>query len=223
MELLFYMLPLLVVAWTIWGIFDYKKLKIALKKGNRGALLKEYKITVVGELVGGAVAIGAIGFSIFKPIDTFGIHLGEGANSLLVGGGIGLLASLFIMPIMAKKGKKVIVGDVDALVPKSNNERLWFALVAISAGLCEELVFRGYGLRLLHSMGLVGITLLVVSALVFGLVHIYQGVLGVIMTAVMGAFLAIIYIKTGSLWWAIIAHAILDLRILLLPSSNKRA
>lgn len=220
--MLFYLLPLLVIAWAIWGVFDYKKLKVALKRGNRNALIREYKITALGELVGGAVALGAVGISIFKPLNSFGVSIDGNANSLLIGGGIGLVASVFLIPIFAKEGKKVVVGDVEALMPQNSKERLWYALVALSAGLCEELVFRGYGLRLLHSIGLVGAALIAASAIIFGLVHIYQGVVGAVMTALMGVLLAIIYLQTGTLWWAIIAHAALDLRILLIPQGTKK-
>ncbi|MGH7881932.1 MAG: CPBP family intramembrane glutamic endopeptidase [Candidatus Dormibacteraceae bacterium] len=224
MNFLFYILPLFVIAWTIWDTFNYRKLKIALKKGQRTALLKEYKVIVAGELVSGAIALGAIGSTIFQPLPAFGINIGESApNGLIVGGAIGLLASLFILPILARQGKKVTFGDIAALLPQTHNEKLWFGLVAISAGFCEELVFRGYALRLLHSMGLTGILLLLISAVAFGLVHIYQGVGGVLVTAALGAFLAVLYIQTGSLWWAILAHAFIDLRILLLPVSPERS
>jgi membrane protease YdiL (CAAX protease family) len=222
MRILFYLLPLLVIGWTVWGIFAYKELKNALKKGEREALLREYKITILGEIIGGLIAFGAIGYEVFKPSDTFGIRFGEMGNSLIAIAAIALLLSLIIVPLLAKFGKNVIVGDVETLLPRTKNEKLWFILVALSAGVCEELIFRGYGLRLFESLGFSGLPLLIVTAVVFGLAHIYQGFLGVITTAAMGALFTIIYIQTGSLWWAIAAHIFMDLRVLLIVAFTKK-
>jgi membrane protease YdiL (CAAX protease family) len=206
----------------VWGIFAYKELKTALKKGEREALLREYKITILGEIIGGLIAFGAIGYEVFKPSDMFGISFGERANGLIAAAAIGSLLSLIILPLLAKFGKNVIVGDIEALLPRTKNEKLWFILVALSAGICEELIFRGYGLRLFESIGFSGMSLLIVTAVVFGLVHIYQGFLGVITTAMMGALFTLIYIQTGSLWWSIVAHIFIDLRVLLLAAITKK-
>ena len=222
MIILFYLLPLLVIGWTVWSIFAYKELKTALKKGEREALLREYKITVSGEIIGGLIALGAIGYEIFKPSDTFGISFGEMANGLIAAAAVGVLLNLIIVPLLAKFGKNVLVGDIEALLPRTKNEKLWFILVAVSAGVCEELIFRGYGLRLFESIGFNGIPLLIVTAIVFGLVHIYQGFLGVVSTAITGALFTLIYIQTGSLWWSILAHIIIDLRVLLIVPFTKK-
>jgi len=49
------------------------------------------------------------------------------------------------------------------------------------------------------------------SSAVFGLLHAYQGWLGVLRTAVLGMILAASFIVSGVLWPAILAHAILDM------------
>ncbi|HEX8290035.1 MAG TPA: type II CAAX endopeptidase family protein [Pyrinomonadaceae bacterium] len=222
MRILFYLLPLLVIAWTVWSIFAYKKLKTALDKGEREALLKEYKITILGEITGGLVAFGAIGYEIFNSSDTFGIRFGEMGNALIAAAAIGSLLGLIVVPMLARFGKNVTVGDIEALLPRTKNEKLWFIFVALSAGIWEELIFRGYGLRLFESVGFTGFPLLIVTAIVFGLVHIYQGILGVLLTAAMGALFTVIYIQTGSLWWSILAHIFIDLRALLLVAFTKK-
>jgi membrane protease YdiL (CAAX protease family) len=69
---------------------------------------------------------------------------------------------------------------------------LWWAAVAVSAGICEELVFRGWFLATLRSeLGMGGLSLLIAAAAIFGLAHVYQGVSGVILTAVVGAFFCV--------------------------------
>lgn len=96
------------------------------------------------------------------------------------------------------------------LLPRSPREKAVFALLSVTAGACEELAFRGYAIPMLApALGLPGAV--VVTSLVFGVVHGYQGPLGVLRTGVMGAVLAGGFLAAGSLWPAVLAHALIDL------------
>jgi hypothetical protein len=65
----------------------------------------------------------------------------------------------------------------------------------LSAGVCEEVVFHTWMLNVLHRwVGLGGWTLLLVTAAVFGVVHSYQGPVGVLATGVMGFYLCGLYV-----------------------------
>src|SRR5262249_7286804 len=91
-----------------------------------------------------------------------------------------------------------LLPDFSALVPVTNSERLMLIVVAISAVVCEEIVFRGWLLSTLHDqIGLTGKALLFAGAAIFGLAHAYQKFSGVIITALAGAFFCVIYVKTG--------------------------
>jgi len=57
---------------------------------------------------------------------------------------------------------------------------------------------------------------------VFGLGHAYQGVLGMVGAGLLGYVLAQLYATTGSLWMPIVAHVLLDLRVLLLVPRSPR-
>jgi uncharacterized protein len=111
--------------------------------------------------------------------------------------------------------------DFSALVPTNNRERLLWAAVAVSAGICEELVFRGWLLATLRSeLGMGGLGLLLAAAAIFGLAHIYQGVSGVVLTALVGAFFCVVYVKTGSLLVPILLHTAIDVRFAFLPAAR---
>lgn len=98
------------------------------------------------------------------------------------------------------------------------NLGLLLILIAASwlvAGFGEELVWRGYVLNRIAD--LVGrrrrgwVLSLVVSSVVFGLAHLYQGVTGVAENALDGALLAALYLACGRcLWPAIVAHGVTD-------------
>jgi uncharacterized protein len=108
---------------------------------------------------------------------------------------------------------------VAALLPRTATERRWFALLAVTAGVCEEVLYRGFGLAALRwaAPGIGKPALIIVTAGAFGLAHLYQGRLGVMLTGLVGAYLAWIAISTGTLVPVIVLHALLDLRILFLP------
>lgn len=66
----------------------------------------------------------------------------------------------------------------------------------------------------------------VVSAIVFGLGHTYQGVRGIALTAAVGLFLGAFYFLTGSIVFPMILHVLIDINggvsgYLLLRSDEK--
>jgi len=111
------------------------------------------------------------------------------------------------------------------LLPERGDERWWYALVSVTAGVCEEILFRGFLMAYLTALvpGLPAIAALVISAAIFGMAHLYQGWGGVAMTGLVGAAMGLLYVYTGSLLWSIVAHALLDLRVLALPRPSPGA
>jgi len=108
-----------------------------------------------------------------------------------------------------------------ALLPRSRGERRLFALVGVTAGVCEEWLYRGFFLAVVAALapGLPAVALVLVAGVAFGLAHAYQGLAGVLTTGVFGALLAGVYLSTGSLLLPVLLHAAIDLRFLLVPSS----
>lgn len=97
-----WLLPVLVVAWTVWGIYDYRKLKLALQDGDREALIREYRLTVAGEVVGGILAVAAVGSAILEPGD-FGFEPSGSVRSMMFGALGGAVLGLVLQPLFAKK------------------------------------------------------------------------------------------------------------------------
>jgi membrane protease YdiL (CAAX protease family) len=107
-----------------------------------------------------------------------------------------------------------------ALLPRTPAERRLFTVVGITAGVCEEWLYRGFFLAVVS--GLAGgpstWVLVVVAAVAFGLAHAYQGGVGIVTTGVLGGIMAALYLGTGSLLLPVLLHAAIDLRFLLVPS-----
>ena len=96
------------------------------------------------------------------------------------------------------------------ILPSSRKEFLFFTLlVSLSAGVCEELIFRWYLFSFIeqHTGGLVAV---IGSSIIFGFWHIYLGWKHVIKTAVVGVLLCGIYLYFESIVVAILAHIFMD-------------
>ena len=57
----------------------------------------------------------------------------------------------------------------------------------------------------------------ILSSVVFGACHAYQGLPGFILISVYGLLFALLYIRTGSLWPCVIAHFFQDFGALFFP------
>ena len=107
-----------------------------------------------------------------------------------------------------------------ALLPRTPAERRLFTLVGITAGICEEWLYRGFFLAVVAAVAgrPPAWVLVLVAAVAFGLAHAYQGVGGILLTGTLGGVLAALYLGTGSLLLPVLLHAVVDLRFLLVPA-----
>jgi membrane protease YdiL (CAAX protease family) len=106
---------------------------------------------------------------------------------------------------------------LERMLPSTLHERSWFFALAGTAGVCEEVFYRGYLIWYLvawswfiapHSPFLVAA---LISSLLFGVGHAYQGARGILLTAVVAGFLAAVYWITRSLFAGMLIHVLMDL------------
>jgi membrane protease YdiL (CAAX protease family) len=97
------------------------------------------------------------------------------------------------------------------LMPANRREKLLAVLmVAPTAALCEEFLYRGYLLSQL-SVWLGGsLWPWAISSIAFGLAHAYQGLNGMARAALLGALLAYPVLRLGSLYPSMAAHFLID-------------
>ncbi len=102
------------------------------------------------------------------------------------------------------------LASVARLMPHSNAEFAGFAALAVTAGVCEEVMFRGFlTWYLAHFLPLPAAAALQIA--IFGLAHLYQGRAGIVKTGLVGAFFTAIVAVSGSLFPAMLIHALMDL------------
>jgi len=132
---------------------------------------------------------------------------------LVVGGVLGIFAA---RSEISNASEVPSIGDVQALLPRNRAELKWGAALAINAGVVEELLFRLALPALIFGVTGSAIAAVAASILIFGFLHIYQGLPGIIGSVILGAAFMAIYLSTGSIVVAIVVHALFDLRSLVL-------
>lgn len=95
---------------------------------------------------------------------------------------------------------------VRLLLPQGALEMGLWVIVCVTAGFCEEFVFRGYFQRQFQAITRRNGAAIVLQALIFGVAHGYQGVKGVIIIAVYGAMFGILAVVRKSLRPGMIQH-----------------
>ncbi len=112
------------------------------------------------------------------------------------------------------------------LLPSTPAERKWYAAAAITAGICEELLYRGFLMRYLPATFpmLDWLFVAILSGVIYGLSRAYQGFKGISQTALTGFSFAIVYYLGGSLLPAMVFHVLAELRTLMLwqPPEEKK-
>jgi membrane protease YdiL (CAAX protease family) len=96
------------------------------------------------------------------------------------------------------------------LFPRSATETVFFTILAVTAGICEEFIFRGFVIAALFGAGLSNWTAVIVSSLMFGAAHLYQGKGGSASTGLLGILFASVRIAYHSIFPVVIWHAVLD-------------
>jgi membrane protease YdiL (CAAX protease family) len=110
---------------------------------------------------------------------------------------------------LEKRGPLIAIGQ--RIFPQSTVELLPYFALAITAGLCEEFLYRGFTMAALARMGFPVWAVVLISSAMFGLAHLYQGRGGLIGTLFVGAVFGMARIAYDSLVPVIFWHSALDL------------
>jgi membrane protease YdiL (CAAX protease family) len=97
------------------------------------------------------------------------------------------------------------------ILPQSARERLPFSALAITAGCCEEFLYRGFAMAAFARAGFPIWASVVISSVLFGAAHLYQGRGGLIGTGILGLLFGAFRAYTGSLLPVAAWHAAVDI------------
>jgi membrane protease YdiL (CAAX protease family) len=99
----------------------------------------------------------------------------------------------------------------ERILPQSPLELLPFLALAVTAGLCEEFLYRGFAMAVLGRLGSPGWVAVLLSSILFGMAHLYQGRAGFASTMVMGIVLGSGRMGFGSLIPVMLWHSAVDI------------
>ena len=127
--------------------------------------------------------------------------------------GVAFLFWLVVIAALAAVQVFVRYNGVQAarpLLPQSAPEMAAFLVLSVTAGFCEEFIFRGYLQRQFLALAGSAWIAITLQAIVFGVAHIYQGWRAVIAITVYGSLFGILASMRKSLRPGMIQHATQD-------------
>lgn len=156
--------------------------------------------------------VGAAAIGLRLPADATGVVL-----SVLAVLAAATALLLTVRLVVRSHGRAELpAGSASVLVmlPRNAVERRLFVLVSVTAGVCEEVVYRGFLIAVAAALVPAAPVWVCAfaAAVVFAGAHAYQGAAGVTSSLLIGLALAALYLLTGSLLAPILVHAMIDLR-----------
>ncbi|HKN66918.1 MAG TPA: type II CAAX endopeptidase family protein [Gemmatimonadaceae bacterium] len=212
-----FVVVLVVLASIFEYVYFWPRFRADVAAGKPSARVSAYRRGVVGEWVFTIAAIAiwttfARPWSAMRFVLPHGWRLGVGVVFVLAAVGLVVLQlwSVARLPAERRIRARPKLGNVGFMLPHTAQEQRWFLTLSMTAGFCEELLYRGYLPWFFAPwLGSVGAMALVV--ILFGIGHAYQGRAGTVRATLAGAFLAALVLVTGSLIPAMIVHALIDI------------
>ena len=128
-------------------------------------------------------------------------------------GGIGL-ALLIGLPGLGFYLLSRVLGMNASVEPAELYDTWWripvLLLVAFANGWAEEVIVVGFLLTRLRQLQISPLAAVIITSLLRGLYHLYQGFGAGLGNVAMGLVFGYVYLRTGRLWPLIVAHALID-------------
>lgn len=207
---------LLAVVMPVQGVWEFRRLGRQLAEGKPAARLKAYRWIIIMEW---CVVATLLATWFFMGRDTGSLRLIAGFSGWQWAAVAAGLAASIVMIVQAwavrrnpdqladlrEKSKGLL-----NLAPHTPDERRGFDLLSVTAGICEEIIYRGVLLAVLIPVAGTWPAVAVCS-IIFGLGHLYQGATGIVKTSLVGVVMALLVVFSGSLLPAMILHVVVDI------------
>lgn len=209
------LLLVLAVGLPILGRIETRRLEQAVAAGRGGVRVAFYRGTVLLQWV----LVAALAFDWWRR-DRSAVEIGltvEAGWRFWLALAIALAGSvaLYLQLLAARRpeNRESIAEQFesnDYMMPHDRRELGWWSALSLTAGVCEQILYRGFMSWLFEPyLGFWGAA--AGAVLLFGLGHVYQGLLGALKTAAFGAVAMALYLIGGSLLPPMILHVVMDL------------
>lgn len=214
-----FLLLVILIGMPLESLLSRGPVRARIRAGVPGARVRLYRQTMI-LLWGVALPILLVWLVGGRSWADLGFRLEAGWMSWAGWGLAALLTGFFLWQYVAVRTQPAFrekyrdslskAGDSLYFMPETATDHKVFRLTGITAGITEEIIFRGY---LFWSLGMV-MPLWAAAGLslaVFVFLHIYQGVENLGAVFVTGAIVTAVVLMTGSLWPAIALHILIDI------------
>ena len=209
---------LFALLWPLYELLvEWPKHVKRVAAGEPGARVHLYRKILIEEWALTAVIVGLMIAFHRSAADMLWLRMPSGWR--LLGFALPLVYAVLLLlqvPALTRKPASLsrlrgrLEKDLGPLIPTRPLEWAWFRPLAVTAGICEELMFRGYLVWMLTPwLGVWGAA--AVSALTFGFGHSYQGIKYAPRAFAAGIGLQLLALLSGSILPGILLHALIDL------------
>lgn len=206
------MIGILAVGLPLYGLWEYR----SMRRWASDPRVRSYKLTILTET---ALSLLVLGLWATSARDFTDLGLGlEPAWRWWLGVAIAVVTCVLLtvqtVTLWDDTAKLANVrrqfGGLRDLLPRNAREERWWIAMSITVGICEELLYRGYLIVVLDVFLELWQSVLL-STLVFGSIHLYQGRSGILKTGAFGLVLVGLFLLTGSLWVPMLIHMAMDI------------
>lgn len=212
------LLALVLVGYPVWDYYvAWPRARARLEAGDPRARVQLYQAAILTQWMAAALVI-ALWIGNRRPAHDLWLALPGGwrlaAGLTMAFLGIGLMAAQAAGASRASEETRVALRPRLAyalpILPRTIAERRWFMLLSLTAGACEELLYRGFVVWALAPwLGLWGAAAASVAG--FGIAHAYLGRTGVLRATLAGVVFGAAALALGSLYPGMLLHAALDM------------
>jgi membrane protease YdiL (CAAX protease family) len=206
----------LALAWPAWTMREYRTYLTRVRSRMPGARLAAYAQGVITQWLLASVVV-ALWIHLARAWTDLGLVMPAGWQAWAALGLAAVLGGLLLGQSAAVARRPDTHEQVRAgiaayaeILPVSRSDLSGFSALSITAGICEELLFRGYlPWCLTHWFGAWGAQ--AIALVVFALAHLYLGWGAVVRALIAGGVAAGLFLWSGSLLPSMVFHALLDL------------
>ena len=213
-----FVLGVIVIGLPLEALLTLKKSRAELASGKPGVRVKHYTQTIF-LLWAVALPILILWAASDRNWADLGFTLQGGTLALFGGGRAGLIATVFLFQYsMVARSASARAQLQDAFsksstmtnfMPQTEDEKHLFHLLGTTAGITEEIIFRGYLIWAFSLFAPLWAAALA-SLFVFTILHLYQGARQLPGVFAMGALVTLVFVLSGSIWPAIAIHIFVD-------------
>jgi membrane protease YdiL (CAAX protease family) len=198
----------------VWGKRSYDRMR-PRRDQDPNALIGMFRQWISGSWWAAALAVLMLLVSPGVHLSDIGVRAPQEPSFAI--GAVG--AMVVAMPLLAwlvhrsaRAGRSPSKNSqIQEMLPRTSTER-WYALaMAVTAGVSEEFVYRGFLIAL--GVDVLGLSVMMAAALALALFtvgHVYQGWAGMVLVAAVGCSLTYLYLSSGSLLVPVCLHIFID-------------